>query len=76
MHVLRELLIFIIECHTVPHAGGHVFVGEFVENAIAPQDYEVVVFIYLECLDIWFADDYIRISSSEFVFCLGVSKRP
>ena len=48
MHILRQLEIFVVQGDTVPYTGGHVIVRQLVEDAVAAQDNEVVIFIYFE----------------------------
>lgn len=74
MHVLRELLIFVIHSDTVPDAGAAVLVGELVKDTIASQNDKVVILRDLKRLDIWFTHDNIGIPPSEFKFRFGIPK--
>jgi hypothetical protein len=76
VHVLSQFLVFVVHCDTVPGAGGNILIGKFVKDAIASQDYKVMILINLECFDIWLANNYTRVAPTEFVFGFRVAKCP
>jgi hypothetical protein len=74
MDILSNFLVFIVDVTAVPHAVRNVIIVEFVEDAIASQNNEIVMLLNLKNLNICQCTNYIWVSPSKLIFCLRVSK--
>jgi len=74
MDVLRQFLVFVVYGHTVPDARAGVFIGQFIKDAVASKNYEIMVFCNFEGLYVRFANNHIWVSSSELIFRLWIPK--
>ena len=84
MHTYILALLLILVCLILPselrrvtaepHAFTHIFITEFVIDAIACEDNEVVLLGDLMDFNFWLGFDNIWVSTSVLQFCFGISE--
>lgn len=70
-HLQREVDLF---RYSVPDRVHAVPVREALENTVAANHDKVEIVLNLEALDVWIADDYVRVASETGAFGLNISE--